>query len=139
MLRRLVPLLLVLCLAVPAAAARRRAPLTSEQRIEEACVRLLGRALTNDRAWEDLVHLRDRIGHRLSGSEPLDRAIAWAAGRLEEAGFDVVLEPVMVPRWVRGAERATLLAPVERRLPLLGLGMTVGTPVSLSTRARMWR
>ena len=128
MLRRVVPILLALCLAAPAVAGRRKASLTSEQRIEEASVRLLGRALTSDRAWEDLVHLCDRIGHRLSGSESLAHAIAWARGRLEDGGVSAVLEPVTVPKWVRGAERATLLVPLVRELPLLGLGMTVGTP-----------
>ena len=37
-------------------------------------------------------------------------------------------EPVMVPRWVRGAEAAELVRPRSQRLPLLGLGGSIGTP-----------
>ncbi len=120
--------LLVLLAAAPAAAGRKAPAPTSEERIEQGSVQLLGRALSSDRAWDDLEHLCDRIGHRLSGSAALDRAIAWMRGRLEEGGVPATLEPVRVPRWVRGEERATLLEPTERDLPILGLGMTVGTP-----------
>ena len=33
-----------------------------------------------------------------------------------------------VPRWVRGREGARVVSPVERDLPILGLGMSVSTP-----------
>ena len=37
-------------------------------------------------------------------------------------------EPVMVPKWVRGEESATLLSPRETPLHMIGLGRSVGTP-----------
>ena len=40
----------------------------------------------------------------------------------------VRLQPVRVPRWVRGREWARVVSPVARDLPMLGLGMSVGTP-----------
>ena len=40
----------------------------------------------------------------------------------------VRLQAVKVPRWVRGREWARVVSPVERELPMLGLGMSVGTP-----------
>ena len=40
------------------------------------------------------------------------------------------MEPVMVPKWVRGQERLELLDPVPRPLVVLGLGGSVGTPPS---------
>lgn len=123
--RPLLTILLVLALAAPAAARRKK---QAPHDIDAVSAELLGRALAGDRAWEDLVYLCDQIGNRISGSAALDRAIAWAKGRLEVPGVTATLEPVMVPKWVRGAERGTLLAPIERDLPLLGLGMTVGTP-----------
>jgi hypothetical protein len=40
----------------------------------------------------------------------------------------VRLQAVRVPRWVRGRERARVVSPVERELPILGLGLSVATP-----------
>ncbi|TNE90178.1 MAG: peptidase M28 family protein [Deltaproteobacteria bacterium] len=89
----------------------------------------MGRALADDRALEDLVELCDDIGHRLSGSPELDRAIAWAQDKMREHGLkNVRAEPVDVPRWVRGHERATLLGDPDRPLHILTLGRSVGTP-----------
>jgi carboxypeptidase Q len=75
-----------------------------------------------------LAHLTDRIGHRLAGTKALDKAIAWAEKVMIADGHDVRLEKVMVPRWVRGAESAKIVAPVEHDVALLGLGGTIATP-----------
>jgi carboxypeptidase Q len=96
--------------------------------MEEVLERLVGAALLSDGAWEDVVHLADVVGPRLAGSAGLDRAVAWGEERLRGAGLVARREEVMVPRWVRGQESLAVLAPVERSLPLLGLGGTVGTP-----------
>jgi carboxypeptidase Q len=37
-------------------------------------------------------------------------------------------DPVMVPRWVRGRESLDMLLPQPQSMPMLGLGMSVGTP-----------
>ncbi len=90
--------------------------------------RIIGAALTGDVAYERLRELCDTIGHRLSGSPQLDEAIDWAVRLMETDGFDSVSkEPVLVPAWVRGAERITMVSPVKRELPMLGLGRSVGT------------
>jgi len=73
--------------------------------------------------------MTDTFGPRLSGSEALEAAIRWAADTMRADGLERVrLDPVMVPRWVRGLERATLVSPVRQGLPMLGLGGSVGTP-----------
>lgn len=124
--------LLLALFAIPASAstpARSDAPtpLTAKQRAYAA--RLLGEALIQDDAYEGLRELCDRIGHRVSGSAQLDSAIVWAITRLKRQGFkNVRAEKVMVPAWVRGAEKATLLEPVQDDLTMLGIGMSVGTP-----------
>lgn len=113
---------LLLCLAAATLGAQVPAPQATAERIRAEAFRTHG-------AYSDLAWLCDRIGHRLSGSPQLDRAIAWAQGRLQAAGLsDVHTEPVMVPHWVRGVERAEMLAPLPQSLNLLGLGGSVGTP-----------
>ncbi len=90
--------------------------------------RILADARADRGGWDKLAHLADRIGNRLAGSAALDLAIVWAADAMRRDGHDVRTEPVMVPRWVRGAEAARIVTPVQRDLVVLGLGGTVGTP-----------
>ena len=95
----------------------------------ERASRIIGAALTSDMAYRRLAWLTDRIGNRLSGSESLERAIAWAVSEMKRDGLDNVrAEKVMVPHWVRGEESLELLEPASRSLPMLGLGNSVGTP-----------
>jgi hypothetical protein len=91
--------------------------------------RVLSRALADEGAWKKLEHLTTRIGHRLAGSRGLEQAIDWAHAEMKAEGLEGVrLQPVKVPRWVRGRESLRVVSPVARELPLLGLGMSVGTP-----------
>jgi carboxypeptidase Q len=91
--------------------------------------RLIDEATRDHFAWDRLAVLTDTIGHRLSGSPELDRAIAWAAAEMRRDGLENVhTEKVMVPKWVRGAESAEIVGPSRHRLAMLGLGDSVGTP-----------
>ena len=91
--------------------------------------RIIGAAITDDTAWQRLAYLSDRIGNRISGSSHLDAAIRWATDEMKRDGLENVhTEKVMVPHWVRGDESAAILEPVERKLEILGLGNSVGTP-----------
>ena len=93
--------------------------------------RIIGAALTQNRAYERLAYLTDRIGNRLSGSTNLERAIAWAVAEMTKDGLDNVrAEKVMVPHWVRGEESLELLTPTATKLSLLGLGNSIGTPAA---------
>ena len=95
----------------------------------ERAGRIIGAALTSDVAYRRLAWLTDRIGNRLSGSDSLTRAIEWAASEMKRDRLDNVrAEKVMVPHWVRGEESLELLEPVGRKLSMLGLGNSVGTP-----------
>ena len=115
----------------PEAAGETAGPVSGEiaDRYRDAAQRILAAARTESRAYEKLAYLCDRIGNRLSGSESLDEAVHWAAATMRADGLDVRLEPVTVPRWIRGRESATLVAPRERPLRMLGMGNSVGTPV----------
>lgn len=91
--------------------------------------RIIGAALTKNKAYERLGYLTDRIGHRLSGSSNLERAIEWAIAEMKRDGLDNVrAEKVMVPHWVRGNESLEMLSPLAQKMTVLGLGNSVGTP-----------
>ncbi len=80
-------------------------------------------------AWNRIAELTDRFGHRLSGSVALEQAIDWTVDAMKRDGLDnVKKEAVMVPHWVRGAESLDLVLPRKQRLPMLGLGGSIGTP-----------
>src|SRR5687768_7469815 len=94
----------------------------------ETATRLIQAATGDDFAWRRLAELTDTYGHRLSGSENLQRAIAWAVDTMKRDGLENVrTEPVMVPRWVRGRESAEMTAPARHSLAILGLGGSTGT------------
>ena len=96
---------------------------------DDAAPRLLDAALTESRAWDKLAWLTDRIGHRLGGSEQLERAVAWAVEQSRRDGLGPVrAEEVAVPHWVRGPESARVVAPAVHDLALLALGGSVPTP-----------
>lgn len=130
MLRRLQTLscLLIGLSASTALAAQAPAdPLVEPYR--DAANRIIGAALADSAAWDRLARLTDTFGHRLSGSESLERAIDWIVTEMRKDGLDrPVKEPVMVPHWVRGTESAELVSPRRAPLPMLGLGMSVATP-----------
>jgi carboxypeptidase Q len=91
--------------------------------------RIIGAALTSDRAYTRLAYLTDRIGNRLSGSKNLARAIQWALAEMKSDGLDNIrAEKVMVPHWVRGEESLEMISPEPRKLSLVGLGNSVSTP-----------
>jgi carboxypeptidase Q len=99
----------------------------SEQ-YRESASKLIAAALVDQDAMAKLSYLCDRIGNRLSGSQALDRAVAWAASQMKADGLTNVATPrVKVPHWVRGNESASLLEPVNRPLTILGLGGSVAT------------
>ncbi len=90
---------------------------------------LIRGATSDSAAYQRLGRLVDTFGHRLSGSASLEAAIDWILGQMEADGLENVRgEPVMVPRWVRGAESADLVKPRAARLAMLGLGGSVATP-----------
>ncbi len=104
--------------AGPSIAERYRGP---AERIKAAVMR------END-AYRKMIVLCDDIGHRLSGSAALERAVEWAAEAMRADGQENVrLEPVMVPHWVRGNESATMIEPRYQTLTMLGLGGSIGT------------
>ena len=119
---------LPVCLVVAAVlAAQPPRPLDLDYR--EPAGRLIGAAMVDTAGYDKLAHLTTRIGHRLSGSSGLERAVTWVAAQMTADGLDNVrTQPVKVPHWVRGRESAHVVAPVERPIAMLGLGGSIATP-----------
>jgi carboxypeptidase Q len=100
-------------------------------RYREPASRIIARALKDSAAWNRVATLTETFGHRFSGSESLERAIDWTLAEMTKDGLDGVRgEPVMVPRWIRGAESIELVSPRHQVLPMLGLGGSIATPAA---------
>jgi carboxypeptidase Q len=94
----------------------------------DAANRIIAAATADSAAWNRLAELTDRFGHRLSGSESLERAIDWIIAEMKKDQLDNVRgEKVMVPKWVRGEEWAKLVSPRAVPLHMIGLGRSIGT------------
>lgn len=131
---RRAPLVLALCSSILAQAAVAQKkwvepPNPIQREYQAAADRIIAAATGDSAAWNKLAELTDGFGHRLSGSDALERAIDWIIARMKSEGLENVRgEPVMVPKWVRGHEKAELLEPRYLNLPMLGLGQSVATP-----------
>ena len=91
--------------------------------------KIIAAAQADQFAWDRLAELTDTYGQRISGSENLNRAIAWAQEAMKKDGLENVhTERVMVPRWVRGSESLEIVNPPHHVVPMLGLGGSIATP-----------
>jgi carboxypeptidase Q len=91
--------------------------------------KLISAASADQFGWDRLAELTDTYGQRLSGSENLNRAIAWAVETMKKDGLENVhTERVMIPKWVRGTESLEITNPPHHVVPMLGLGGSVATP-----------
>ena len=89
-------------------------------------------ALSNGQSYEWLDYLSNEIGGRLSGSINYDRSVKWGKDELNLIGIDSVwLQPVMIPKWVRGApEYAHIESSPGNTIsvPIAALGGSISTP-----------
>lgn len=89
-------------------------------------------ALTKGKSYEWLDYLSNQIGSRLSGSLNAEKAVEYTKLELEKLGLDKVwLQPVMVPRWVRGAPEYAYIETVPGKTTMVNicaLGSSVATP-----------
>lgn len=93
--------------------------------------KLMAAAQADTFAWDRLAEITDTYGQRLSGSDNLNRAIAWAQEAMKKDGLENVhTERVMIPRWIRGAESLEITNPPLHNVPLLGLGGSIATPAA---------
>jgi carboxypeptidase Q len=116
-------------LLISAVAVSTQAQTSLTEQYSDDAQTLIKASLDNQIGFERLTYMGDTFGPRLSGSKNLEDAIDWIVEEMKKDGFDKVwTQPVKVPHWVRGEESATLNIPIERNLPMLGLGGSIGTP-----------
>ncbi|MGA2807620.1 MAG: M20/M25/M40 family metallo-hydrolase [Terracidiphilus sp.] len=99
-----------------------------------AMERLRDAALKDPYALNELRHLTDNIGPRLSGSPQAGQAVDYVAAEMRALGAEVTLEKATVPHWVRGAETAEVVSwpgqtpGTTQKIVLTALGGSVATP-----------
>ncbi len=88
--------------------------------------------LNDGASYEWLDYLSNNIGSRLSGSLGAELAVTYTKEQMEELGIDKVwLQPVMVPKWIRGAKEYSYIETspgVTSLADICALGGSVPTP-----------
>jgi len=98
--------------------------------------RIRDSAMQDNYAFERLSDLTDLVGPRLSGSPGAAAAVEQVAAAMRKLGATVTLQPVKVPHWVRGEEKAELVdyagrpAGITQRVVLTALGGSGATPAA---------
>lgn len=107
-------------------------------RVDSVTIRsIYNEILRSGNGYRWLEDLCLNIGHRLSGSPAADKSVDWAKNLMEGLGLDaVILQPVMVPHWERGApEEAFVTAAGQKtKLSLLALGNSTATDGTLNAQ-----
>ena len=94
--------------------------------------------LSSESANNNLFYLTKHIGGRLAGSPQMVKAEQWGASALHKAGADtVVLQPCLVPHWIRGGRDEAYIQYRNAKgklktdtLNILALGNSVGSGAS---------
>lgn len=106
---------------------------SSAQTDAEVLKSLYKTSLTNGNSYQWLDHLSNQIGGRLSGSLNAEMAVEYTKEELEKLGLDKVwLQPVMVPKWVRGAPEFAFIETAfgsTTNVNICALGGSMATPL----------
>ncbi len=104
----------------------------SQSKDQEQIKKLYDVALTQGKGYDWLNYLSNQIGGRLSGSIQAQQAVNYTKSQLDSLGLDKVwLQPVMVPKWVRGTPEFAYFETtpgVTTNMTICALGGSVATP-----------
>ncbi|MCB0382121.1 MAG: M20/M25/M40 family metallo-hydrolase [Psychroserpens sp.] len=104
----------------------------SAQTDAENLKKIYNNSLTNGMSYQWLDYLSNQIGGRLSGSLNAERAVEYTKQEFEKLGLDKVwLQPVMVPRWVRGGPEFAYIETAPGKttsVNICALGGSIATP-----------
>ncbi|MFD2101180.1 M28 family peptidase [Flagellimonas iocasae] len=107
-------------------------PFFAQSNDEKQIKAIYDKALTDGKAYEWLNYLSNQIGGRLSGSVQAQEAVEYTKEELDALGLDRVwLQPVMVPKWVRGTPEFAYIETkpgLTTNVPICALGGSVSTP-----------
>ena len=102
------------------------------QNDKEVIKQIYNISLNDGQSYEWLEYLSNGIGGRLSGSENAERAVQYTKAELDKLGLDKVwLQPVMVPKWVRGNPEEAHIEMSNGKIikvNICALGGSVATP-----------
>lgn len=105
---------------------------STSQTDQETIKKIFDTSLSNGKSYEWLDYLSNQIGGRLSGSLNAELAVEYTKEELEKLGLDKVwLQPVMVPKWVRGAPEFGFIETIPGKttpINICALGGSVATP-----------
>lgn len=106
----------------------------AQQEDEKQLRAIYDAALLNGKGYHWLDYLSNQIGGRLSGSLNAERAVKYTREQLDSLGLDKVwLQPVMVPKWVRGTPEIAYIETspgLTTNVPVCALGGSVPTVAS---------
>jgi len=119
-------------LAIVAIAARKgfAAPREGDSNpLAAADAQILAEVHDHSEAMQNLEHISDSIGPRLTGSPQLKQANEWTAEVMKKYGLvNVHLEPWTIAHsWTRGTATARIVAPTEHPLTIASAGWAPGT------------
>jgi hypothetical protein len=105
------------------------APLRAQTTVDTAgSGTLIAEAVERSEVMENLRHLSDVIGPRLSGSRAMRRANEWTAGQFRSYGLSAAMEPFdFGVTWERGPLSLRMVQPFERAITGHSWAWTVGT------------
>lgn len=104
----------------------------SQNQDQEQIDAIFKESLTNGRSYDWLNYISNRIGGRMSGSIQAEQAVDYTKSQMDSLSFDKVwLQPVMVPKWVRGTPEFAYIESkpgVTNNVPITALGGSLATP-----------
>ena len=131
-LRRVIAFAFVLLLAMGVLHAA-ASPASDANDYAAADAQILQEIHEHSEAMENLEHLSDSIGARLTGSPQLKQANEWTAEMFRKYGLtNVHLEPWTIAHsWTRGTAHARIVKPAEHPLTIAAAGWSPGTAGTL--------
>lgn len=99
------------------------------QTIDPILQTIENKAMESNEGMNMLIELCDDIGPRLAGSQAYMQAAQWGEETMKRIGLiNTQQQPIRVQYWNRGNESLVMNTPRKENIPMLGLGMSIGTP-----------